>query len=127
MCGKLYTSYFANLKNVQDEKTLFLVVAQFPPKSFIFTKQIQHVPLFAPSKGLLKNMKEGLLSENEYTVIYNKQIVREMIPKIEQLVSYMRKGHDVCLLCYEKPEDFCHRHLLAKFINEKYLIETKEL
>lgn len=22
---------------------------------------------------------------------------------------------DICLLCYEKPDDFCHRHLLAKW------------
>jgi hypothetical protein len=22
---------------------------------------------------------------------------------------------DICLLCYEKPDDFCHRHLIAKW------------
>lgn len=25
---------------------------------------------------------------------------------------------DICLVCYEKPCDFCHRHLVADWLNE---------
>jgi len=25
---------------------------------------------------------------------------------------------DVCLICYEKPSDFCHRHLVAEWLNK---------
>lgn len=24
----------------------------------------------------------------------------------------------ICLICYEKPSDFCHRHLVAEWLNE---------
>jgi uncharacterized protein (DUF488 family) len=30
------------------------------------------------------------------------------------------------MLCYEKPEDFCHRHILADFLNEKLNLDIKE-
>ena len=28
-------------------------------------------------------------------------------------------GKDIILLCYETPEKFCHRHSVAKWLNEK--------
>lgn len=27
-------------------------------------------------------------------------------------------GKDICLICYEKPNDFCHRHLVADWFRE---------
>ena len=35
-------------------------------------------------------------------------------------------GKDVALCCYEKPGDFCHRHILAKWITENTGIEITE-
>ena len=28
------------------------------------------------------------------------------------------EGKDICLICYEKPEDFCHRHLVADWLSK---------
>jgi hypothetical protein len=28
------------------------------------------------------------------------------------------KGKDIALVCYEKPEDFCHRHLVAEWLKK---------
>ena len=28
------------------------------------------------------------------------------------------EGKDIALVCYEKSEDFCHRHLVAKWLKE---------
>jgi len=30
-------------------------------------------------------------------------------------------------LCYEDSEDFCHRHIVAEYINIKYGIEVREI
>ena len=30
----------------------------------------------------------------------------------------MNKDIDIALLCYEKPDDFCHRHLVADWLNK---------
>lgn len=27
-------------------------------------------------------------------------------------------GKDIALICYEKPSDFCHRHLVAEWLNQ---------
>lgn len=34
-------------------------------------------------------------------------------------VSSMHGGVDIALLCYEKPGDFCHRHLFADWWKEQ--------
>ena len=26
--------------------------------------------------------------------------------------------NDIALICYEKPSDFCHRHLVAEWLNQ---------
>lgn len=33
---------------------------------------------------------------------------------------------DVFLLCYETPKKFCHRHILAEFLNKHYDLDIQE-
>lgn len=33
---------------------------------------------------------------------------------------------DVFLLCYEKPREFCHRHILADYLNEHFNLDIHE-
>lgn len=33
---------------------------------------------------------------------------------------------DVFLLCYEKPREFCHRHILARFLSDHYDLPIEE-
>lgn len=45
------------------------------------------------------------------------------------LIEHLGKrsaGLDVALLCYEKPGDFCHRHILAEWLKEKEGIDVVE-
>ena len=50
-----------------------------------------------------------------------------MIKDIDKLVSKVTKGSKICLLCYEKSDDFCHRHILCEYINKYYGITQVEL
>lgn len=34
------------------------------------------------------------------------------------LSSESANDKHICLICYEKPADFCHRHLVAKWLND---------
>ena len=38
---------------------------------------------------------------------------------------YNNKNFDIVLLCYEKPDEFCHRHLVAEWFNRNgiYVVE----
>lgn len=42
------------------------------------------------------------------------------------LLNNESDNHDVCLLCYETPEKFCHRHLVCNWLND-HGIECREL
>ena len=33
--------------------------------------------------------------------------------------------YDITLVCYEKPEDFCHRHLIANWFNKNLILDKK--
>ena len=41
-------------------------------------------------------------------------------------IEMLSGGKDDALCCYEKPGDFCHRHILAKWITENTGIEITE-
>ena len=38
----------------------------------------------------------------------------------------MSDNRDIALLCFEKPSDFCHRHLVASWLNETMHLNIKE-
>ena len=48
--------------------------------------------------------------------------MRQFLKAVEQASG----GQDVALCCYEKPEEFCHRHILADWIKEKLGVEISE-
>lgn len=37
------------------------------------------------------------------------------------------QNKEILLLCYEGKYKFCHRHILAEFLNEKYKLKIEEL
>ena len=38
--------------------------------------------------------------------------------KVIQELTALGGGHDVILLCFEKPGEFCHRHLVVQWLNQ---------
>lgn len=80
----------------------------------------------APKYWLLKKYKEDG-DKDFYTAVYKEDILRRLNP--EQV--YKDLGEDAVLLCWENPDDFCHRHIVAKWLQEAgYDIEeltTKKL
>ena len=44
---------------------------------------------------------------------------------LEELKALSGGAENIALVCYEKPEDFCHRHLVANWFRENG-IQIKE-
>ena len=67
---------------------------------------------------IVKPYKDGLITKEEYEQRYTLQLdkFRENILGVIKYFSSTDK--DYILLCYEKPGDFCHRHILADYINK---------
>jgi len=66
--------------------------------------------------------------ENIYTPIYKREILsklnaREVYNKLKILFSDKK----VVLLCHEKEGDFCHRRIVAKWLQDELGIEVPEL
>lgn len=79
--------------------------------------------LLAPTYPILQ-----LAIEEEYTVVFNKKVLSHLRAKdIVESLRIIGGGKDVAILCYEKPEDFCHRHLVAEYLEKNLKINVFEL
>ena len=107
----IYTSYFARIKDLPLNVIPVSIAAKAPD----WFTGIQYKVL-APSYELLMKYKEDH-DEAYYRKCYKEQVTDLLDPNIvaKDMVSL---GQDVALLCYEKPEDFCHRHLVGKWLDD---------
>ena len=114
---KVYTSYFANSKNLSKEGIVVISIARYSPKWF----SGQRYTKVAPTGWMLSNN----CTHDQYLRSYD-NILRHLNPnEVIREVGELSQGRDVALCCYEKPGDFCHRHLLADWLT-KNGIEVKE-
>lgn len=117
---KIYTSYFGNSKKLQQAGIKVIGISLYPPRWFngISLKQV------APTRSIL--FANGQTQE-EYTRRYRSEVLSQQdMQQFLKTVEQASGGQDVALCCYEKPEDFCHRHILADWIKEKLGIEISE-
>ena len=119
----IYTTNYTKASRLSNKHYLKVSISLYMPREF---KGMQ-ITSFAPTKELLADYKNGL-SEKEYETRY-----REQIKKLSDIYSFFKimatqaKGRDVLLLCYEKKNAFCHRHILSDIIFERYGYRIKEL
>lgn len=69
----------------------------------------------APSWDIVIGHKKGVISDQQYTEVYNKIITSWWFTDpefFERLMSYPT----VALGCYCSPGKFCHRHLIVDFL-----------
>jgi uncharacterized protein (DUF488 family) len=70
----------------------------------------------APTKELLSNYRDKIITWQEYEIEYlNLLDMRKIGEKIE-----IEKLHENCLLCSEHTPEKCHRRLLAEYLQHKY-------
>ena len=114
----VHTGYFAMAKKYKKLGFCTISVAQFNPSWYNGVS----FPELAPSKELLGDYKLSGLSTDDYTKRYFEELQRpEAVASMEKLkMKALTDSRDLILLCYENPEEFCHRHLLARFLNERY-------
>ena len=60
--------------------------------------------------------------------IYAKHLkTPEAIEAMDELISIVKSGQAVCLLCYERDKDCCHRSRIAEIVNERTGAEVVDL
>ena len=111
----IYTSYFANYRNFSSKDVIS--IARWAPSGFANNVY----PDLYPPADLLRDYKDGKVSEEEYTRRYK----REVLAKFNPVAMYKELDGKV-LLCYEKKGAFCHRNIVAEWFRF-YGYECEEL
>ena len=110
---KIYTSYFANVKKLEAAGVIPISISCYPPRWF--PAGYPRMKELAPTGAMLK------MTQEEYDFKFD-QILDKLCPSniLEKLagISKQNGGADVAILCFEKPTDFCHRHVVAKWLNQ---------
>jgi len=103
----IYTSNYAR----KGEEKNAIAISRMPPDYYTG----QHLDALAPSWDILGPYKKGIIDKAEYASAYLAELkLRNVDPlMITQLPD------ETFLLCYESPTDFCHRHILTKWIKEE--------
>jgi uncharacterized protein YeaO (DUF488 family) len=104
----IYTSYFANLKKLEKANIKPIAICLYKPKWY---NGISY-DILAPTKQIL-SLKDDVFG---YTEQYNRYLGTLNPHKIVEDLNALSQGKDIALLCYEKPSDFCHRHLVSKWL-----------
>lgn len=114
MCH-VYTSYFAKAKNFDKNKFILCQISNSAP--FELDGKLS---VFIPDwNTIVSPKKNGLIDEHEYKKRYLSQLnsSRDSVLNIIKLLKTFNK--DIILMCYESPDKFCHRHILADWYNEQ--------
>lgn len=114
--GKIYTSYFGNYRNF-PKGSLAVSITQYLVNNIKVDLEYREV---APGSHILAGFKGGLMSEKEYRGNYLKQLSKIDFDSFLKFLVSESRDKDVLLLCYEKKNAFCHRHILASVINKVF-------
>lgn len=116
---KFYTSYFGKLGILYQNGIFPICIARGVPR--FYGGAVEHS--VAPYGWMLS----GNVSRDEYIDAYKTKILAKIDPhKFLLKCQELSGGKDVAFLCYEKPSDFCHRHLLAEWLENETGVEVKE-
>ncbi len=110
------TTYFANLKNITSTNIVSIALKTIPG-----FKGREYKAL-APTWWILQEYKQDR-DVDKYISNYTAHVLNTLDP----YQVYLELGEDAVLCCYEKRDDFCHRHLVARWLEHNLNIRIIEL
>lgn len=121
------TGYFAKVRDYAKDGwalvSIALKDAWFLPNDL----KITSLKELAPNPDILQ-LKDN---PEQYEARYREEILSKVdwvsIYKRLSTIAKEEKKDKVVLLCYESPEKFCHRHIVAKWLGEKTCVPIKEV
>ena len=109
-----YTTYFANIRNLPVEIVPISICGKAPDG----WSGLQYKRL-APKLWFFKQWRQS--HDNElYIRCFNAEVLDKLDrDEVWSQLLEISEGRPFALVCYEKPKDFCHRHLVAKWLRQK--------
>ena len=129
---KIYTSYFSNkIFKDQNKKDIKIPICADLRGYYPFTKwykelapDIEWIKQYNNVRSKTKAIKEWFKQKylKKLYSLKESSMLEKYVEELKELVQYS----DVYLLCYEKPSEFCHRHILAEYLNMYYDLDITE-
>jgi uncharacterized protein YeaO (DUF488 family) len=95
------------------------IAAKNPEAVFIVvTRNAGHV--LSPSWKLLTDYKDGMIDWNRYVLRFREEMASAECREEMKRIWDLSQKKDVFLVCYEKPGENCHRHILIELIKSYY-------
>lgn len=116
------TSYFFSNKLTKEDNLVSISIS--PPKKIM--EKLPNIYIYSklcPSWNLVQSYKLGKINEQRYVELYSSIILN----KLSARTVYDELRSDAILLCWERPEKFCHRHIVANWLSTILEIKIEEL
>lgn len=110
----IYTSYFGNLKKIPEE-IVRVTICGGVPQWYDGLQYKKVAPKYGFFQEYKKNNDWGYYTDHYKSEVLDTLDIESVINDIKTLTN---EAKDVVLLCYEKPDDNCHRHLFANWLEE---------
>lgn len=122
---KIWTTYYANLKKLPGY-ILPVSIAGWAPKGW----GREEYKKVAPKKSWFWEYKKTGDQEfyvaKYYETVLSGLTKESVVKDLENIISRHPECTEIALVCYEKPEDFCHRHILAAWLENYNIKEWEE-
>jgi len=125
----MYTGYFAKIKTYEKAGLIPIAICGGIPNWY---KGLWYKKL-APKWSFFNEWKNGTehKGDNDYYIYhFNNEVLDKLSVSLViedlQKIANTKDTDKIILLCYEKPGDFCHRHLVADWLTKNGL-KTIEL
>ena len=110
-----YTSYYANCIDLAKAGIVPVSIALYPLRGWYGLEYKKLAPTF----DILLDYKHDH-DKAQYTERYKSEILYNLDPYevMKDIIHMAGKSHEFALVCYERPTSFCHRHLVAEWLNK---------
>ena len=115
----IYTTFFENLQDLPSD-IIPVSICLKPPDSFT---GLEYKKL-APKRSFF-DVWQRTRDNTFYTDCFNKQVLEQLninkvLNDLKELICIngLNEDMNIALVCYEPPQDFCHRHLVAQWLNQ---------
>ena len=135
------TSYYTNLKKIDQTRYIPIAISGDEGKLIGFQgiahKELSPYPFFREWKDKENKIdfayKKGLISKEKYLTLkeenqnsYIEKFYLLVLKKLDAEKVFKSLGENAVILCFEKPTGFCHRFLIAGWLEEKLGVKVDE-
>lgn len=113
---RYYTSYIGMSKKIPSDILQVSIMRWCPD----YYKPDMELKGLAPKEEDLRAFKDKKISQMEFTRRYCEKVLSQFKPSnMDKYFNNLdNKPNGVAFICVEKPDEFCHRHLLAYYLKQ---------